>query len=180
MTVLVAQTTFRPGSGRSAPAWARGPTADGQAAKPARRRAPLGPKLALSPPRRPSPSDLNPTAARARRANKTGDGRRSPNPRVHSLPPPFLSRTAAAMGGRGRTTVLPWTPSPAGAFALVRVRRSQAVLQRCLSPHAHTSGVPTVAASSVPRAGKRRHRSEPHKSGGSGAQTRQVWRPLFL
>ena len=68
VTVLAAQTAFRPGSERSAPAWARGPTADGQAAKPARRRAPLGPNLALSPPRRPlavgSESDGRPRASR--------------------------------------------------------------------------------------------------------------------
>ena len=37
VTVLAAQTAFRPGSGRSAPAWARGPTADRRAANSARR-----------------------------------------------------------------------------------------------------------------------------------------------
>ena len=148
--MLAAQTTFRPGSGRSAPAWARGPTADGQAAKPARRRAPLGPKLALSPPRRPSPSDLNPTAARARRANKTGDGRRSPNPRVHSLPPHLLS---PRNGGDGHW---PWWPGGAGRTAPPRLARrrarspegERAAVEPAVdgamlsSPRAHDPGIP--------------------------------------
>ena len=60
----------------SARIWAifRAPTADSQAAKPARRRAPLGSKLVRHRRVAPSQSDLNPMAARARRPNKTGDG----------------------------------------------------------------------------------------------------------
>ena len=46
VTVLAAQKAFRHGSERSAPAWARGPTADGQAANSARRGAPPSPSWA--------------------------------------------------------------------------------------------------------------------------------------
>ena len=80
VTVNAAQAQNRPGplGARSAPPF--GPTADGRAAKPARRSAPLGPYSARSPPRRPWPSDLNRTAARAPRATKTGDAGSSPEP----------------------------------------------------------------------------------------------------
>ena len=118
--MLAAQTAFRPGSGRYAPAWARGPTADGQAAKPARRRAPLGPNLALSLPRRPlavgSESDGRPRASR----EQNGDGRRSANPRVHSLPPRLLS---PRNGGDGHW---PWWPGGAGRAAPPRLARRRA------------------------------------------------------
>ena len=102
VTVLAAQTAFRPGSGRSAPAWARGPTADGQAAKPARHRAPLGPKLVHHRRVAPSPSDLNPTAVRARRANKTATGG-APQTLgfILSLPVFSLHETAVTAIGHG-------------------------------------------------------------------------------
>jgi len=120
VTVLTAQTAFRPRSGRSAPAWAPGPTADGQAAKPARRRAPLGPKLARSPPRRPlavgSESDGRPHASREQNRRR----RRSPNPRVHSLPPRLLS---PRNGGDGHW---PWWPGGAGRAAPPRLARRHA------------------------------------------------------
>ena len=73
-TVEAAQSRNRPSPLGARDARAFGPTADGQAAKPARRHAPLGPKLARHRRVAPSPSDSDPTAARARRANKTGDG----------------------------------------------------------------------------------------------------------
>ena len=67
-TVEVAWARNQPGPLSARAARAFGPTADGQAAKPARRRAPLGPNLALSPPRRPltvrSESDGRPRASR--------------------------------------------------------------------------------------------------------------------
>ena len=50
VTVLAAQKYFRPRSGRSAPAWARGPTADGRAANLARRGASPSPSWAESQP----------------------------------------------------------------------------------------------------------------------------------
>ena len=46
VTVLAAQSAFRPRLKRSVPAWARGPTADGQATNSARRGAPPSPSWA--------------------------------------------------------------------------------------------------------------------------------------
>ena len=109
-TVEAAQARNRPSPLGARDARAFGPTADGQAAKPARRRAPLGPKLARHRRVAPSPSDSDPTAARARRANKTGDGRRSPNPRVHSLPAPFPLAHGGGHGWPGKVAAPPRLP----------------------------------------------------------------------
>ena len=87
----------------SARIWAifRAPTADSQAAKPARRRAPLGPKLARSPaavPSRPSPTIKigRPSALFA--GTKLGDAASPANPRL-ILPLCLLS---PRNGGDGR------------------------------------------------------------------------------
>ena len=69
-TVDAAKARKRPIPLGTRGARAFGPTADGQAAKPAQHRAPLGPNLARSPSRHLPPSDPDPTAARAPRAIK--------------------------------------------------------------------------------------------------------------
>ena len=100
--VEAAQARNRPNPLGARDARAFGPTADGQAAKPARRRAPLGPKLARHRRVAPSPSDSDPTAARARRANKTGDGG-DPGTLafILSLPVFSLHETEAMAAGHG-------------------------------------------------------------------------------
>ena len=86
-TVEAAQARNRPSPLGACDARAFGPTADGQAAKPARRRAPLGPYLAHSPaavPSRPSPTIRIERPSALFAEPKPGDDASPANPRLIS------------------------------------------------------------------------------------------------
>jgi len=118
------------------------------------------------------------TAVRHPRGMKTGDGRRSPNPRVHSLPPPFLSHRAAAMGGRGKRAERRHRGLLAGACARRRVSAppsSRPWTEPCSrAPRARPRrpGAASRRLLCAVKSGERRRKRVPRTGGGSGARTR--------
>ena len=184
-TVQAARTRIRPGPLGARGARAFSPAADGQAAKPARRRAPLGPKLARSPaavPSRPSPTIKigRPSALFAE--TKLGDAASPANPRL-ILPLCLLS---PRNGGDGRW---PWRPGGVGRAAPPRLAR-----RRARSPVGERAAVelamdgarlssPACAKPQRPGAasrrllcaemsGERRRKRVPRTGGGSDTRTR--------
>ena len=134
-TVEAAQARNRPSPLGACDARAFGPTADGQAAKPARRRAPLGPYLAHSPaavPSRPSPTIRIERPSALFAETKTPATMRRPQT-LGSFPLSVFSlhKTAAAMEPGKEATAPPPAPSPARVLPCVGARRRRAAWRWC-------------------------------------------------